>query len=255
MAFYGYLRVSTEKQASEGVSLSAQERVLTGMAMQHGSKIAAFFREDGVSGAVHLSDRPQGRALLDQLQKGDVILATRLDRLFRSAFDALRTLEDFKAKGVRVIFGDIGDTDSTNGKLMLTILAGVAEAERGIIRERVRAVKRAQNGAGRYLGGRIPFGHEVAPDGALVLAKGGAEARAMVGKLRKSGKPLRAIAEEMTKRGWPISHVAVKEVADVYDAERLARRDKAKNEARKRAREPDPVEPQAAAVSAETSTA
>lgn len=212
MAFYGYLRVSTERQTTDGASLGAQETILKGMAMQHQGEIARLFREEGVSGSVHLSKRPQGAALLEALAPGDVILVTRLDRLFRSAYDALSTLEDFRARGVRVIFGDIGDTESTNGRLMLTILAGVAEAEREILRERVRAVKRAQNNQGRYLGGKLPFGHAVAPDGALTLTPEGAEARAEILRLREQGLSLRAIADALREKGWTVSHMAVRSV-------------------------------------------
>lgn len=212
MAFYGYARVSTERQSTEGASLGVQETILHGMAMQHQGELARIFREEGVSGSVHLSARPQGAAMLEGLRKGDVILATRLDRLFRSALDALQSLEDFGKRGVRVIFGDIGDTESANGRLMLTILAGVAEAERNIIRERIRAVKRAQNNQGRYLGGRLPFGHLAAADGSLTLTPEGARGRAEALRLREQGLSLRAIAAEMRARGWSISHMGVRHI-------------------------------------------
>ncbi len=212
MAFYGYIRVSTERQASEGQSLGAQETMLRGLAMANGGELERFFREEGVSGSVHLRERPAGAEMLASVRKGDVILATRLDRLFRSALDALQSLEDLQKRGVRVIFGDIGDTESTNGRLMLTILAGVAEAERNIIRERIRAVKRVQNNKGRYLGGKIPFGYVVAEDGSLSLTPEGEAAHAQIRRLREEGLSLRAIAERLTEAGRPVSHMGVKHV-------------------------------------------
>ncbi len=222
MSFYGYVRVSTEKQASEGQSLGAQETMLRGLAMMNEGELAAIFREEGVSGSVHLQDRREGAALLAVLKKGDTVLATRLDRLFRSALDALQSLADFQKRGVRVIFGDIGDTDSTNGKLMLTILAGVAEAERNILRERIRAVKRVQSGRGRYLGGKIPFGHEVTEDGDLILTPEGEAALAEMRRLKAGGLSLRAIAQRMNAQGVAVSHMGVSHALKTPNAQTRA---------------------------------
>lgn len=219
MAFYGYARVSTEKQAAEGVSLDMQEKKLAAIATQHDGDLVRIFREEGVSGSVPLADRPQGAAMLETVRAGDTIIAMRLDRLFRSALDTLRSLEALKERGVRIIFGDIGDTDSANGRMMLTILAAVSEAERDILRERLKAVKLNERAKGRHLGGTLPFGYEKDEEtGLLSLTDWGAEARKEMRRLRAEGQGFRKIATALQAKGWEISHMGVKKVLDAEDA-------------------------------------
>ena len=128
------------------------------------------------------------------------------------------SLEAFQKRGVCVIFGDIGDTESTNGRLMLTILAGVAEAERNILQERIRAVKRVQNGKGRYLGGKVPFRHEVPAECELVRTPEGEAALVEMRRMKAEGLSLRAIAERLTAQGVQISHMGVSPALKALEA-------------------------------------
>src|SRR3954470_19685692 len=93
---YGYARVSTVAQASEGESLDVQQRVIAGYAQIHGLAVDQVFVERGVSGSKPLGDRPQGAALLAALKPGDVVITPKLDRMFRSALDALDVLGRLK---------------------------------------------------------------------------------------------------------------------------------------------------------------
>jgi DNA invertase Pin-like site-specific DNA recombinase len=134
---YGYARVSTD-----GQSIDAQVRQLT----KAGCK--KVFRE-GASGAK--TDRPQLRRLLDVLDAGDVLTVTRLDRLARSTRDLLNTLAAITGKkaGFRSLGDTWADTTTSHGRLMLTVLGGLAEFERDLIRARTgegraRAVARGQ---------------------------------------------------------------------------------------------------------------
>jgi DNA invertase Pin-like site-specific DNA recombinase len=134
---YGYARVSTD-----GQSVDAQVRQLT----KAGCK--KVFREVA-SGAK--SDRAQLRRLLDQLGAGDVLTVTRLDRLARSTRDLLNTLAAITGKkaGFRSLGDAWADTTTSHGRLMLTVLGGLAEFERDLIRARTgegraRAVARGQ---------------------------------------------------------------------------------------------------------------
>src|SRR3954464_3984796 len=121
---YGYARVS-----SDGQSVDAQVRQLT----KAGCK--KVFREVA-SGAK--TDRAQLRRLLDQLEAGDVLTVTRLDRLARSTRDLLNTLATITAKkaGFRSLGDTWADTTTAHERLMLTVLAGLAEFERELIRAR-----------------------------------------------------------------------------------------------------------------------
>ena len=121
---YGYARVSTD-----GQSVDAQVRQLT----KAGCK--KVFREVA-SGAK--TDRAQLRKVLAQLEEGDVLTVTRLDRLARSTRDLLNTLgtiADRKA-GFRSLGDTWADTTTSHGRLMLTVLGGLAEFERDLIRAR-----------------------------------------------------------------------------------------------------------------------
>src|SRR6202020_3025467 len=91
-------------------------------------------------------------------------------RLFRSALDALKVVEDLKKRGVALHLLDLGGDISGNGlsKLFLTIAAAFAEAERDRIRERIGLVKADQKARGRYLGGIFPFGYRRGEHGELM---------------------------------------------------------------------------------------
>jgi DNA invertase Pin-like site-specific DNA recombinase len=121
---YGYARVSTD-----GQSVEAQVAAL----MAAGAE--KMFREVA-SGAK--TDRPQLRRLLNALAPDDVLTVTRLDRLARSTRDLLNVLAAITEKGAG--FRSLGDTwaDTTtpHGRLMLTVLGGLAEFERELIRAR-----------------------------------------------------------------------------------------------------------------------
>jgi putative DNA-invertase from lambdoid prophage Rac len=87
-----------------------------------------------------------------------VVITPKLDRMFRSALDALDVLGKLKQAGIALHMIDLGGDTTSNGvsKRVFTILSAVAEAERDRTRERVAEVKRDQRQRGRYLGGAVP---------------------------------------------------------------------------------------------------
>jgi putative DNA-invertase from lambdoid prophage Rac len=163
MQVFGYVRVSTEEQAKEGLSLETQQRQIEGWAAVKGLDVSIVYVESAVSGSVPLYDRPEGKKLIDTMRSGDVIITAKLDRMFRSASDALETLEAIKEQGVALHMIDLGGDVTGNGisKLVFTILAAVAENERDRIRERIRDVKQHQKSLGIFSGGRRPFGFDI----------------------------------------------------------------------------------------------
>jgi putative DNA-invertase from lambdoid prophage Rac len=179
MAVWGYVRVSTDRQAEEGESLGAQRRTVEGYAMIHGLSLDQVFVERGVSGSKPISERPEGAKLLASVKPGDVIITPKLDRMFRSALDALDVLAKLKERDVALHMIDLGGDVTGNGisKLVFTILSAVAEAERDRIRERIAEVKRDQKTRGRFLGGTVPFGYRLDEKGELIPHKGQQEAR------------------------------------------------------------------------------
>jgi DNA invertase Pin-like site-specific DNA recombinase len=195
MNVWGYVRVSSDRQVEEGVSLEEQQRQLDGRALERGWQFARVFVEEGVSGGIPLGDRPQGRLLLAALKPGDIVLATKLDRMFRSAHDALNVISELQRRQVSLWLLDLGGDVSGNGiaKLMLTVLSAVAEFERDRIGERIRDAKRHQRQARRYLGGAAPYGWRRGEDGALVEDPDAQARLQMMQRMRAAGATLAAI--------------------------------------------------------------
>ncbi len=167
-----YLRVSTQEQATEGVSLGAQEARLRAYATMRGLSVVQVVTDAGVSGSVPLAEREGGRRLLDlameaqrvgRRQRAPVhILAVKLDRLFRSTVDALQVAEGWKKRGISMHLVDMGgqalDTSSAMGGFFLTVCAAIAEMERKVIAERTSAALRHKVSTSRKAGGNAPFG-------------------------------------------------------------------------------------------------
>jgi DNA invertase Pin-like site-specific DNA recombinase len=139
MTTFGYARVSTRDQ-----DLAAQDAEL----MTAGC--AKVYREKQ-SGAK--TDRAELAKVISRLQPGDVLVVTRLDRLARSTRDLLNVIHDLTARGVgfRSLKDAWCDTTSAHGRLMLTVLGGLAEFERELIRSRTgEGRKRAMDRGVRF---------------------------------------------------------------------------------------------------------
>jgi putative DNA-invertase from lambdoid prophage Rac len=214
---YGYARVSTTMQATDGESLDVQQRTIAGYAQMHGLTVEHVFVERGVSGSKPLAERPEGSALIAALKPGDTVITPKLDRMFRSALDALDILAQMKGAGIALHMIDLGGDTTTNGvsKLVFTILSAVAEAERDRTRERITEVKRDQRQRSRYIGSKVPFGWKLAEGGQIVpVPEQQAATRKMV-KLRGQGLSFRLIGEQIAaETGHKLTHVGVRGIGD-----------------------------------------
>ena len=123
-------------------------------------------------------------------------MTAKLDRMFRSASDALGTLEELKADGVALHMIDLGGDVCGNGisKLVFTILSAVAENERDRIRERIRDVKRHLRAEGVYGGGKRPFGFDIVA-GRLVSNEAEQATIRKMQEMRASGMGYHKIAD------------------------------------------------------------
>jgi DNA invertase Pin-like site-specific DNA recombinase len=144
MAVYGYARVSTD-----GQSLTSQDVEL------HAAGCANVYAEK-ISGT--RSNRPELAKVLKRLDTGDVLIVTRLDRLARSTRDLLNILDDIAKRGAgfRSLHDAWADTTSAHGRLMVTILAGLAEFERELI------LARTSDGRARAKARGVRFGRPAA---------------------------------------------------------------------------------------------
>ena len=201
----GYIRVSTEQQATEGVSLQAQREKIETYCRLHGLELVSLIEDQGVSGAVSLCERPGGVQVQADLKKHKAkhVVALKLDRLFRDAADALVQTKAWDEQGIGLHLIDIGgasmNTSTAMGRMFLTMMSGFAELEKNLISERTTpalAHKKAQHQvyASQPLGYRNEEGKLVPVDEELLVV---AEIRDMRGQ----GKTLRDIADDLNQRG------------------------------------------------------
>lgn len=186
---FGYVRVSTDNQAEFGASLGDQQERVEAYAKSMGLVMNHVFVEAGISGGKSFSTRPKGAELNADLRSGDIVVATKLDRMFRSASDALKVVEDWQRRGIHLFLMDIGGDVTGNGvaKLVFSILAAVAEMERSRLSERVRSVKQHLAKQGRFTGGKLAVGFTVTPEGRLLASRRWRDAMTLMRKLRASG--------------------------------------------------------------------
>jgi DNA invertase Pin-like site-specific DNA recombinase len=145
-----YARVST---TNHGQDVTVQTRELHQFAEARGWQIAGEYVDAGVSGTK--DSRPQLDRLIADAHKRrfDVVCVWRFDRFARSVSHLLRALEMFKALGIEFVsYSEQMDTSTPAGKMVFTVLGAVAELERSLIVERVRAGLRNARAKGKTLG-------------------------------------------------------------------------------------------------------
>lgn len=144
-ATIAYTRVSTD-----GQTIEAQRHAIS---QRYNISEDGWFTDEATSGATKALERKGFAALFAYARKGDTVVVAAIDRLGRNTIDVLETVEALKAKGVTVISMREGfDLSNPTGKLMLTLLAGVAELERENIKARQMAGINKAKADGRKLG-------------------------------------------------------------------------------------------------------
>ena len=166
-----YCRVSTADQSCE-----RQERDLTAFAARAGYEVVGVYKETA-SGVRH--DRAERRKVLALAQRReiDAVLVTELSRWGRSTADLLATLHELEARRASLVAlnGMAFDLSTPHGRMMATVLAGVAEFERELIQERIRSGIAAARARGKKLGrqpGQRPKSARLAPKVLALVAQG-----------------------------------------------------------------------------------
>lgn len=130
----GYARVSTKSQAKEGNSLEQQKEEIL-----HKYNTAEIFSESYTGTK---TDRPIFNKIINELNEGDTLVVTKLDRLARNTVEGIQVIENLFNKSVSVHVLNVGLLENTTmGKFFLTTLLAVAEMERNTIIERTQAGK------------------------------------------------------------------------------------------------------------------
>jgi DNA invertase Pin-like site-specific DNA recombinase len=212
---WAYARVSTQEQADSNISLDEQQHRIAARCAENRWSLERVYVDAGVSGSTPLARRPEGAKLLAAVRPGDVVVAAKLDRMFRNALDALQTIQALKRQRVALWLLDLGDVCNGANELIVTVLAAVAQHERGLISERIKDAKANLRRNHKHQGGGRPFGWRFGK------ANGHGRARELIPDpdeqaaiaeiiaMRGQGKSLMAIRDMMRAKGFPISHQLV----------------------------------------------
>lgn len=173
----GYVRGSTEEQQN---TLTAQQEQMEGYCQYQKFELSAVFVDSGTSGSTSFYERPRVAEMLAYMSTHNCtgVIITKLDRGFRNAIDCLFTVEDFKQRGLDLHILDMKlDTSSAIGRMILGVLASLAQFENDQRCERQHAAFAVMRDAHRRCG-TIPYGWQ--PVAALRTARSGRQAQDLI---------------------------------------------------------------------------
>jgi site-specific DNA recombinase len=214
----GYIRVSTQEQATHGYSLDAQTAKLQAYASLYDIELIDIVVDAGVSAK---SLKREGlQRVLQTLDNGgaDAVLIFKLDRLTRSVKDWNILIEKYFTNHALLSVSDQIDTRTAAGRLCLNVLMSVAQWERETIGERTSTALQYKKSQGQHIGS-VPYGYE-SIDKTLAVVESEAAAIALIQEMREQGAKLQTIADELnaqsiaTKRGGKWYATSVKNVLE-----------------------------------------
>lgn len=201
-----YIRVSTDKQAEQGVSLDVQEAKIRMYAELYGIELVEVIVDDGAS-AKSLARDGLSRALaLLEAGRADGLVVCKLDRLTRSVRDLGDLIDRYfgpKGSASLVSVEEQVDTSTATGRMILNVLMSVSQWERETIGERTAAAMQHKVARGEYVGGEPPYGYRVADCGVRLEEHAGEQkVIGAVRKYRAAGLSVRAIAAKLAEHGF-----------------------------------------------------
>ena len=195
----GYIRVSTQGQADEGVSLQAQRAKIAAWCDLHDVELVAVFEDAGMSGG-SMNGREGLHAAMKAAGKGMALVCYSISRLARSTRDMLEIAERLDKKGADLVsLTEKIDTTTASGRMVFKMLAVLADFERDQIGERTKMALAHKRAKGEVYAA-TPFGFD-AIEGRLVEVKREAKIVAEILRMRESGASLAEIAETLNERG------------------------------------------------------
>jgi len=198
----GYIRVSHEDQARDGVSLEMQAEKIRTYCALNDLELIDVSEDAGIS-AKNISGRPGFQAALGSVYDGqaDGLLVWKLDRAFRSTQDALATAEKLNKRGKGLVsICEKLDTTSAIGEFFFTLLASLAQMERKLIGERTAAALAQKRSNGEKTGGSVPYGYRV-QDGRLIPDPEQQCIIERIRELRAEGRSYQGIADILAEEG------------------------------------------------------
>ncbi len=199
----GYVRVSTDEQAREGVSLEAQRAKVVAYCGLHGVALAQTYADEGLSGK-RADNRPGlQRAIAHACESHGVLMVYSLSRLARSTRDAIDIAERLAKSGADLVsITEKIDTTTSMGRFFFTTIAALAQLERDQISERTCMALAHKRSKRQRVSGHIPYGSRLADDGVNLLDEP-QEQRAVevIRRLRAAGGTTREIEKELQRLG------------------------------------------------------
>jgi site-specific DNA recombinase len=197
-----YLRVSTQGQVIDGVSLSAQESKARAWCELNDYEVSGVFTDAGISGKSTLNREGLQNAL-DSVKKDNALVVYSLSRLARSTKDTIQISETLNAKGVDLVsLSEKIDTTTAAGKMVFRMLAVLSEFERDQVSERTTAALQHKKAKGERTGS-IPYGFKLALDKVKLLKDKAEQAMiALCKELKEQGLSLRKIAAKLLEQGF-----------------------------------------------------
>ena len=202
-AAIGNVRVSTEEQATEGVSLEAQRAKVVAYCGLHGLELAQTYADEGLSGK-RADNRPGLQsAITHTCESEGVLVVYSLSRLARSTRDAIDIAERLARAGADLVsITEKIDTTTSMGRFFFTTIAALAQLERDQISERTCMALAHKRAKRQRVSGQIPYGSRLAKDGVnLVDEPEEQRAVAIIKRLRAAGNTTREIEKELQRQG------------------------------------------------------
>lgn len=168
-------------------------------------------RDSNCNWNLEFRKRENGKRLLSLLQPGDVVLCSKLERIFSSSQEAIKLITRLREKSIQLHIVELsGDITSPECLVNFVRIAGIFSAlEKRKSAERIKGVKQRQRKQGRYLGGSRPFGYMIHENGRLIENPMEQRVLKKIMDLKRQGKSLRAISGEVSTPVMPISFKTV----------------------------------------------
>jgi site-specific DNA recombinase len=206
LRLFGYCRVSTDNQRDDG-TIALQEQALAEHCTAQGYELVRTFRDEGISGAKELDNRPGLASLFDCLEQDsgiDGVIIYKLDRLARDLYIQEHLIRKLAQTGRRILSTKEPDLDGTDPmrKAFRQFMGIVSELEKAFITMRLSGGRLNKARKGGYAGGGVALGYK-AEDKELALDNATAATVRLIFSLRRKRAGYRAIARTLNAQGIP----------------------------------------------------
>ena len=211
MTVYFYGRCSADENFDKGSSIETQLSKCKSYADLKDLTIDKQITES-ISGTVKFNNRPLGLELMSDLNKGDHIICSALDRFSRNTLDLLQVIEKFKRMKVSLHFTEFGEVTGSDamGSVFVKLLSVFAEFYSKQCSEKQKATKDRLKTQGKFFGGKKPFGYDVDQNNYLIPCEKEQQVIRDMQLMRKQGTSYQKVADQITKttrKKFPVSWV------------------------------------------------